>query len=216
MQAKSLSFTAKIAAAAVALALGAGQTLAAPATTATPGSEQQVVAPHSGHYGMRDGRGMHGKHHRQMRDVGLWVPGYGPLKSSFVETLNLTDKQKALIADAKSAGEAARTAHRDAMSDVHKARAEQLKSGKLDPKSALAQQRDMHEKAQAERAEQDKKWLAVWDALDATQHEKIAKQLADRTEKFAQRAAERHQKHAAEAGQQGATQAAPKAGASAS
>jgi len=134
--------------------------------------------------------------HKRMRDVGMWVPGYGPLDKPFVASLSLTDAQNKLIDDARAAQDEARKSRREGMKDGYKARMDQVKAGKIDPKAALAKRDSAQEQAQAQRAKLDEKWLAAWDALDDTQQDKVAQYFAERAEKFAKRAELRKQHRA--------------------
>ena len=144
------------------------------------------------HKHCRQHKAMHGHH---MRDAALVVPGYGPLRAKFVESLALTDAQVKLVNDAKAEQKEARSARRDAMKAGMKQRMEQLKSGKLNPEAALKQAEKAHDQAREERSKLNEKWLAVWDALDETQQNKIAVHLNERAEKFAKHAQKRAEKH---------------------
>ncbi len=201
MQANRFSHSAQITVLTAALAFG-GSAFAAPgqvegaSSAATPSTVSATgaaatpdAAPHAHH---RHGR----HHHRGMRDVGLWVPGYGPLNKSFVASLSLTDAQNKLVEEARTEQSQARKSHWAGMKQERQDRMEQLKAGKMDPKAALAKKASAQEQAQAERAKLDAKWLAAWDALDTAQQGKIAQHFSERAEKFAQRAAQRKQHRA--------------------
>ncbi|SHI21215.1 hypothetical protein [Pollutimonas bauzanensis] len=198
---RSTSFVSiKLATLTAALAL-CGAAYAAPDTAATPAATTQASAsaaapaaterpaahPHK--------RGDHRKGMRgHMRDAAMWVPGYGPLHAKFVESLALNDNQAKLLKDAQAEQKEARSARRDAMKTARTAKLEQVKSGKIDPRAALTQSEQAYKQLAAERSKLDEKWLAVWDALDASQQEKVAANLNERAEKFAKRA-EKHKQH---------------------
>lgn len=132
-----------------------------------------------------------------MRDAAMWVPGYGPLNTKFVESLALTDSQAKLLKDAQDEQKASRSARRDAMKSARAEKQEQLKSGKIDPRATLKQTEEAHKQAYAERSKQQGKWLSVWDALDATQQQKVAAEFNERAEKFAKRAENHKHRNAA-------------------
>jgi Spy/CpxP family protein refolding chaperone len=202
MQTTKLSTSLKLAAASAALAVcgasyaAADSAPAAQAATAVQESSATTPATHMGKMGK------HHKHmHRQLRDAAMWVPGYGPLDKDFVQSLALTDKQSTALEAAKAVQKEARAERRAAFKTAMKARAEQAKSGKIDPRAALKQTEEAQGKAQAERRSIDEKWLAVWDTLDPSQQQKVAAHFSERAEKFAKRADKRkgHREQAAPA-----------------
>ncbi|MGB3289907.1 MAG: hypothetical protein WBA83_11585 [Burkholderiaceae bacterium] len=192
MQTSKLSASLKLAAVSAALAVcGASFAAQSPAPAA---SSQESPAVVSGAHADKAGephKHMHKHMRRHMRDAAMWVPGYGPLGKDFVQSLALNDSQNALIDAAKAEQKEARTQRREAMRSSMKAKAEQAKAGKLDPRAALKQGEQAQEKALAERGKINEKWLAVWDALDATQQQKVAAHFSERAEKFAKRAEKR-------------------------
>ncbi|NYT60880.1 hypothetical protein H0A66_00880 [Alcaligenaceae bacterium] len=202
MQRSISSVSVKLATLTAALALCG----AAYATTGTPAPAPMAVAQTASSTVASDTtgnmRGHHhksGEHHKGMRhhmaDAAMWVPGYGPLNAKFVDSLALTDSQSQLLKDAQAEQKASRSAQRDAMKSARADKLQQIKGGKIDPHAALKQSEETRQQAQAERNKIDGKWLAVWDALDAGQQQKITANLNERTEKFAKRAEERKQRH---------------------
>lgn len=133
-----------------------------------------------------------GDHHKRMRrhhrEIGMWVPGYGPLTDTAVQSLALNDSQVKLLADAKTAQKEQRTAGREAMKTARAAKLEQLKSGKIDPRAAIKASEAIHQKAAGEHKKDSEKWLAVWDSLDAAQQQKVAAYFSQRAEKKAEHA----------------------------
>jgi len=195
------SLSAKFAAVAAALALAgsavAATDAAAPAQDAKPAAVSAQAGKAGGHEGGHHWRGHHHKHGpKLMRDAGMWVPGYGPLSKTFVASLSLTDAQNKLIDEARTAQDEARKARFEQMKEKRGEHAEQIKAGKIDPKAALAAREKARNQADSERAKIDDKWLAVWDALDTAQQEKVGQHFAERAEKFAKRAQERKERHA--------------------
>lgn len=164
-------------------------------TTAAPSASSDKTSAHH-HKHARHHKSMRGHH---MRDAALVVPGYGPLRTKFVDTLALTDTQTKLVKEAQAGQKEARDARREAMKAAGSERVEQIKSGKLDPAAALKQAEKSHEQAREQRSALNGKWLAVWDALDQTQQTKIAAHFNERAEKHAQHA----KKHAEKHGQRG-------------
>lgn len=202
MQRSKSSVSIKLAVLTAALALGATAYAAtgdsAPALVTTqastiaisPESADKAAAGHHKHG--RHHKSMHGHH---MRDAALVVPGYGPLRTKFVESLALTDTQTKLVKEAQTEQKDARNARREAMKTARIDRTEQAKNGKLDPAAALKQADKAHEQAREERSKLNGKWLAVWDALDETQQTKIAAHFNERAERHAKHGEERAKKH---------------------
>lgn len=213
MQANKIYTSAKMTMLAAALALsGAAFSASAQSADTTAQSAPSSATASSGpasHHAEKGKKGSwSGEHHgpgmhKRMHDVGIWVPGYGPLPKSFLASLSLTDAQNKLIDEARQAQKDTLQAHRDEMRDGRKARMDQLKDKKIDPKQALASMEKQQEQAHAERVKLDNKWLAVWDALDDAQHDKIAAHFAERADKFAKRAQERKAHKAAAQTEQG-------------
>lgn len=205
MQRSISSVSIKLATLTAALALcGAAYAAAGTADTAAVTAQASPAVTTPGASGEPSAHPRKGDHHRKfmrghhMRDAAMWVPGYGPLNAKLVESLALTDAQAKLLKDAQAEQKESRSARREAMKSARAAKLEQVKSGKLDPRAALKQSEQAHKQASAERSKLDQKWLAVWDALDASQQEKVAASLNERAEKFAKRA-EKHKQHGATA-----------------
>lgn len=147
--------------------------------------------------GQKEGKGGYGKHHaaKQIRNAGMMVPGYGPVPQRVVDTLALSDDQKALVAAAKSEQEAVRSAHRDAMKQGFGQRGQSLQEGKVDPRAALEARQARRDQMRAQGEQVQEKWLAVWDGLNAEQQKVLATHFQERAEKFREhmrRHAERH------------------------
>lgn len=180
----------KIATLAAAMAL-CGAVYAAPGQTAAaaaPVAQDNATAATTQATNDHKARGHHHKFKRHgVRDAAMWVPGYGPLNKDFVQSLALNEQQGKLLADAQAEQKAGRKAMRDAMKAGRTAKMEQIKAGKLDPRAALKQSEAAREQARAEGAKLQEKWLAVWDALDASQQSKVAAHMNERAEKHAQR-----------------------------
>lgn len=196
MQTSKFAFTAKLASLTAALAL-CGGAYAATGTVpgASAGAAQETAATasepakHVHKKGQRDHkRGQYGEHRAAM-----WVPGYGPLNKEVVDALALNDSQIKLVDAAKAEQKAGRAERRDAMKSARSAKLEQIKGGKIDPQAALKQRDAAQQSALAERRKVDEKWLAVWDALDDAQQQKVVAHLNERAEKFAKHAEQRKQ-----------------------
>ena len=154
--------------------------------------------------GQHSAHGHKGSHHRkhmrgEMRDAAMWVPGYGPVRKSVVDSLSLKEDQSKLLEKAQAEQTQAKKAGRDAMKSARVARLEQVKSGKIDPRAALTQANEAHKNIYAERSKLNENWLAVWDALDNSQQQKIVAHMNERAEKFAKHAEERKSRKAAPA-----------------
>jgi tryptophan 2,3-dioxygenase len=192
MQTSKLSTSLKLAAVSAALAVcGASYAAAgsAPAVAGATAAQESSTAAPASHMGKA---GKHHKHmHRQLRDAAMWVPGYGPLSKDFVQSLALNEKQTAVLDTAKAGQKEARAERRAAFKAAMKTRTEQAKAGKIDPREALKYTEEAKEKAHAQRRGIDEKWLAVWDALDSSQQQKVAAHFSERAEKFAKRAEKR-------------------------
>lgn len=202
MQRTISSVSVKLATLTAALALCGAAYAATDASATAPVAAAQAASSAVAPNGAGNMHGHHAKsgEHRQgmrhpMRDAAMWVPGYGPLNTKLVESLALTDTQSQLLKDAQAEQKASRSARRDTMQSARTDRLQQIKAGKIDPHAALKQAEEARQQAQAERSKLDAKWLAVWDALDAGQQQKITANLNERAEKFAKRAEERKQRH---------------------
>ena len=194
----------KLAAVSAAIALsGAAYAASNPASVAettapTKNSVQEQRSPDAQH-GMRGHHrhgGKHFMHGKHRADFAMLVPGYGPLNKTFVDGLGLNEDQTKLLSDARQAQQEARKARREAFKAQHGKKLEQVKSGKIDPEAAMKAAQDGHEKLADSRADVQKKWLAVWDSLDAGQQAKVAVHLQERAEKFAQHVEKRKERRA--------------------
>lgn len=207
MQTSTLTFTAKLASLTAAMALcGAAVAATGVATEAAPAATAQTSASTAAPSVTKDhdkkARHHHHRHgKRHLHDAAMWVPGYGPLSKDVVESLSLTDSQVKLVDAAKAEQKANRGERREAMKSARAAKAEQFKSGVIDPQAALKQRDEAHQKVQAERRAVDQKWLAVWDALDDSQRQTVAAHFKERAEKFAQHAEKRKQHRTADKAQ---------------
>lgn len=200
MQTSTFAFTTKLASLTAALTLCgaayaatgtvAGVATAVPAQAATSTEAVPAAKDHG-----TKARYHHHRHGKRMHHAAMWVPGYGPLNKEVVASLALTEDQAKLVEAAKTVQKAKRGERRDAMQSARAAKAEQFKSGKLDPQAALKSRQETHKKVQDGRREVDEKWLAVWDALDDKQRQTVATHFKERAEKFAQHAEKRKQRH---------------------
>jgi Spy/CpxP family protein refolding chaperone len=191
MQAATFTQSIKLATLAAALALSgmAATASAADSTVAkqvSPAATGVQVDPAAAPCGKKFGR-HHGKHARgHMGNAALFIPGYGPVSSAVVDSLSLTDSQAKLVQAARDAQKAGMESRRDTMKSMKTARIAQVKAGKIDPEAALKQAQEARTKAYEERSKLDENWLAVWDALDASQQEKVSTYLTERAEQRAQ------------------------------
>jgi hypothetical protein len=156
------------------------------ATAQTPNTTQAPRADKSA-------RGHH-RHHQGQKAV-MMIPGYGGLSEAAVKTLGLNDAQTKLLADAQAAQKEARKSRFEFMKTQRQARAEQLKTGKIDPHAAVKQADEARAKALEARNQIAAKWFAVWDSLDATQHQKVATLLSERAAQRGERMTEMKRMH---------------------
>lgn len=179
MTSRSVSNTLKVLAASSLLALG----VSAHAGQGGHHGSQQGSNAECGH---KAGKAGYGKHHamKQMRDAGMMVPGYGPVPQRVVDTLALTDDQKALITAAKSDHDAMKAARRDLMKEGFGQRGQSLQDGTVDPRAAVAARQTQRDQMHAQSQQVQGKWLAVWDALNAQQQQTLATHFQERGEKF--------------------------------
>lgn len=210
MKATKLSTSLKLAAVTAAISLG-GVAYAATGTAAAsaPANGAEAAVTQTGpdaskkKDGMRKHKGEHRRHghhrHGAMHDAAMWVPGYGPLSKSVVDTLDLSADQTKLLEEVQAEQRESRKTRHDAMKASRQARLDQIKAGNIDPKAALQASEKSQEQAIAARQEASKKWLTIWDALDDSQQQKVAAHFSERAEKFAQRA-ERRKAHKASHG----------------
>ena len=163
--------------------------------TSSPAADQQKhrgERRHRHHHGHKFGQ----KHGHRVADGAMMVPGYGPIPKDVVASLSLDGKQQALLDDATSF-----------LDDQRKQRREKARKGKAGGKGASAAAIDPHARVkwQQERfaamqtvhADATAKWLAVWDALDSAQQEKVSEYIAQRREARAERHAKWREHRAA-------------------
>lgn len=202
MQTSKFFISAKLATLTAAMALcGAAYastgTVSSSASAAPQGQSVDAKGQHAAH-------GHKGSHHRkhmrgEMRDAAMWVPGYGPVQKNVVDSLSLKEDQLKLLEKAQAEQTQAKKAGREAMKSARVAKLEQVKSGKIDPRAALTQADETHKKVYAERSKLNENWLAVWDALDGSQQQKVVAHMNERAEKFAKHAEKRKSQKAAPA-----------------
>lgn len=139
-------------------------------------------------------------HHRYMKqghmhgfkgDVGLVVPGYGPVSQKVVDSLELSDAQKAKIEEIKSSIKTQMEERRDSkehpMAAVAEVRSKQLADGKLDPQAMLEERQKVRESMRDRRGEFSDEWLAVWNDLNDEQQAKVATYFQEVDAKRAER-----------------------------
>lgn len=202
MKTTKFSVPALFAATAAAFVFSAVSHAATPAASSTTAPAVQESSVKAEQPGQRGEHRFHkdGRHHKHMKhghaDAGLWVPGYGPVSKRFVDTLGLTEQQNKAVEEARATQKQLRTERGDGMKAAFQEKREQVKQGKIDPREALKQADAKHEKMRAERRQIDEKWLAVWEALDKSQQDKVVAHMNERAEKLAKRMEERKDKKA--------------------
>ncbi|HEU0231318.1 MAG TPA: hypothetical protein VFR20_12160 [Burkholderiaceae bacterium] len=182
MQRTRSAFAVKMSALALAIAFQGAAFAAQPATgqAATPAVATESAVPvHPGHAGHHK----HWRHHHQR--AAMWVPGYGPVSQKEVSALKLDDTQAQLLKSAQSAQATLRQQRHDQMKQAWQARAKALESGKVDPHQAVAQREQVMQANHEARANVQKQWLALWDALKPEQQQDLAKVFKERAQKHA-------------------------------
>lgn len=145
----------------------------------------QGVTAERGH-----GHKQHRKHHG-MKDVALWIPGYGPVGKDVVESLSLDSKQTALLKDAQEYS-AAQFEQRTDRKGARGAARQGVKPGaQLDPHGAAKEQQARFADMQKRSMEGTQKWLNVWDSLEPAQQQTLAAHVSQKAEKRAERRAQR-------------------------
>lgn len=179
MKRKTSLITSSLAAVMTVAALGS-PVFASPKAPESPATEM--------HQGQRDHQ-HRGKHHQGINKErgALMVPGYGAVSQKFLDSLALTDAQKALVDQAQQTQKSVREDQKDIMKQQRESRKAQLAEGKIDPRAQLEARQVQHARMLKVHAEIDAKWLSVWDALDAGQREKIAMHLAARADSTSRR-----------------------------
>lgn len=113
--------------------------------------------------------------------ISMWVPGYGPVNQETVSSLKLNDSQMKLVADAQAAQDEFQKSLHDLKQTARQEQKAQLNTGKIDPHAAQNAADNMWKKGMSKSRDQlTKKWLAVWDALDSTQKQKVTAYLKQR------------------------------------
>ncbi|MBC2769344.1 Spy/CpxP family protein refolding chaperone [Pusillimonas minor] len=172
-------------------AVVASVALHAPVLAAPPAGDQAPVAAEGkrGHY-HHDRKGNRMAHAQS----GMVVPGYGVISQQQLDTLALTDAQKALVSEARDAQKAAWSAHRTDMQAQRTAQLDALKAGKADPRAQVKAMADRQAQMMQARTTITDKWLAVWDALDDAQRQKVSTLLAERAQLKQERLGQRMQR----------------------
>lgn len=169
MQYLRIPALAKVTALAAAFALCS---VATAAPSASPTSTTQNVAPTS------IGQTETGINHA------MWVPGFGPVNQQTVSSLKLSDSQMKLVSDAQAAQDQFQKSLHDRESTARQEQKAQLSTGKIDPHAAKDAADDVWKKGMgASRDQLTKKWLAVWDALDSAQQQKVTAYLQQNVDK---------------------------------
>lgn len=153
------TFRSIVAGAGIAACLSSGVALAQPMDAPPP-------PPHFAHD--------HGHKPGAMFEGGMMVPGLGFFAKRDVDSLALSDAQKALL---KQAHEGQRQLGREMWQSrraEQDALAQQLKAGKLDPRALAAIGEKNRSTFQTQMAQQQRQWLALWDSLSSVQREKVA------------------------------------------
>lgn len=150
-------------------------------------SEQKRHHKHSRH-----GKGSMG----HMRHAAIVIPGLGPADQKLVDNLKLTDEQKTKLQSIKDEQKAARGNDREAFNKYREERRKQLDSGNVDPKALLAAQKDLHDSFEQKRADDENKWLGLWDTFSDEQKATVVKYYKDRSDKWEAHRKQFEEKHA--------------------
>ena len=154
--------------------------VATAASSVAPASTTQSVAPTSVNQTTTDVP--HAK--KLQHGTSMWVPGFGPVNQKTVSSLKLNDSQMKLVADARAAQDEFQKSLHDLKRTTRQEQKAQLNTGKIDPHAAQNTADDVWKKGMgASRDQLTKKWLAVWDALDSTQKQKVTAYLKQRADK---------------------------------
>ncbi|GAB2897968.1 hypothetical protein LSG25_08000 [Paralcaligenes sp. KSB-10] len=155
-----------------------GAAMAAPSDA--PASATQSVAPASASQTVPRAT----KRHHEKKGMALVVPGFGTVKHKVVNSLKLNDSQMKLLADAQAAQDAFQKSLHDLKRTARQEQKAQLDTGKIDPHAAQKAADDMWKKDMgASRDQLTQKWLAVWDALDGAQQQKVTAYLKEKADK---------------------------------
>ncbi|TAM87972.1 MAG: hypothetical protein EPN41_06615 [Candidimonas sp.] len=170
----------KLSALALALAFGGAALAAEPAANDSATSAATVAPAH--HPYSEHAKKRWERHHQRMA---LRVPGYGAVGQKVVAALHLDDAQTKLLKSAQTAQDTLRKQRHDYMKQMWQARSQALDTGKIDPHQAVAQREQAMQSERDARANVQKQWLALWDALKPAQQQDIAHALKARAEKHA-------------------------------
>lgn len=171
------------------LGMGGAQAADTAGTTAADSASAQsqsaeAGAKRQGHHAKKGKmRGKFHKHHgqRRMSDLGMWIPGYGPVSKDAVETLALNDKQNALLNEAREASHASRDAASKRKPAPHDTSSAEKRD--MDPHAAVKAQQQRAQQRLQQQGDITQKWLAVWDSLDEKQQQQLAAHVAEKKEK---------------------------------
>lgn len=127
----------------------------------------------------------HGYHRKgNMRHGAIVIPGLGAGSQKLVDDLKLTDEQKTTLKSIKDEHKAAREPNREAFRKYQEERRKQLDSGNVDPKALLEAQKEMHEGFEKKMADDQAKWLGLWDTFSAEQKATVVKYFKERSAKW--------------------------------
>jgi uncharacterized membrane protein len=186
----------KLSVLALALAFQGAAFAAQPASGETAAPAVAADSATTAHHARSGHHKRWGHHHLH---AAMWVPGYGPVGRKELAALKLDDAQTQLLTSAQSAQKAFRQQRHERMEQARKARAESLDSGKIDPHQAVAQGEQAMQADRDARANVQKQWLALWDALKPEQQQDLAKAFKERAQKHAawrEKHARHHEEHA--------------------
>lgn len=174
---------------------------AAPVTTSTVNEASSPAAGQKKHRGERRHRHHHGhkfgqKLGHRLADGAMMVPGYGPIPQDVVASLSLDGKQQALLDEATSFLDDQRKQRREKAREGQ-ARGKEAAAATIDPHARVERQQERFAAMQTVHADATAKWLAVWDALDSAQQEKVSEYIAQRREARAERHAKWREHRAA-------------------
>jgi len=161
------------------------------------------------HHRIGDGKPHHaGKHHKgdhkrghhrmgNMRHAAIVIPGLGGGSQKLVDDLKLTDEQKTTLKTIQDEQKAAREPNREAFRQYKEERRKQLESGDIDPKALLAAQKDMRDGFEKKHADEESKWLGLWDTFNADQKATVVKYFKERSAKWEEHRKQFEEKRAA-------------------
>ena len=184
----------------LATALSAAVATTAFARSLAPDTESNPVSPSvtteqgsrgaGEHYRIGGGHKHHHagkKHHgqqREMRRAAIVIPGLGGGSQKLVDDLKLNDEQKAKLKSIQDEQKASRQPDREAFKKYRELRNSQLESGNIDPKALLEEQKALYEQFQQRHADNDAKWLGLWDTFSDEQKATVVKYFKARSAKW--------------------------------